>query len=548
LGAHGHAIGIDFGTSTSLVAARAGRQPVEIVPLGQSTRWFPSVAGLRGDDLLVGEEADNLPSEDVIRSSKRAITRGLTTLPVGGGTVSADEVITAILAEVVVRAEVAGQPLSMESDLRLGCPAMWDGDQRRRLLDLAGKAGLPSDEMTLVDEPIAAGIAWVMHRSLFYRERLKGRLLVFDMGGGTLDIAVLDVLGGAPGTAPEISVLAALGAELAGDLLDRAMARDLTEDLASQGYDAANARRPELFDALVVRAARDAKMALSQRTEHRIVLPSRQLGPMPTLPYTRERLEEAFRPQMDQAEALVWAALRASRLTERGSGSTTEIRALSPEVLRGDVDYVLLAGGMSRVPYVERRLGALFPKAQVFDSAGVQPDEAIAAGLADTTSYQRLNLHRPGFDFIVEWEQDGRTRQEILYPAYTPFYSAQQVFSGQSDLGFARHDRDFPGPRSGTGRLRVRSTTGEYLGLDVDGKDMDGLVLRFGNRMDFKLYCDGRVLLRDGSGKALHMRVDRWPVIRGRDHAKLLLRTAVDNQPLVSTGWYMEKEYAPPTR
>lgn len=548
MGAHGHAIGIDFGTSTSLVAARAGRQPVEIVPLGRSTRWFPSVAGHRGSDLLVGEDADNLPGEEVIRSAKRAITNDRTRLPVAGGEVSADEVITAILAEIAQRAEAAGRSLTMEHDIRLGCPAMWDGDQRRRLLELAGKAGLPSDEMTLVDEPIAAGIAWVMHRSLFHRERLEGRLLVFDMGGGTLDIAVLDVLGGAPGTAPEISVLSALGAELAGDLLDRAVARDLTEDLATQGYEAADARRPELYDALLLRAARDAKMALSQRTDHRIVLPSRQLGQLPTLPYSRERLEEAFRPQLDQAEALVWAALRASRLTERGNRSTTDIRALSPDALRQDVDYVLLAGGMSRIPYVERRLGALFPQAQVFDNAGVQPDEAIVAGLADTTSYQRLNLHRPGFDFIVEWEEYGRTRQEILYPAYTPFYSPQQVFGGQSDLGFARHDRNFPGPRSGTGRLRVRSTTGEYLGLDVDGQNMDGLVLAFGNRMDFKLYCDGRVLIRDGCGKALQMRVDRWPVIRGRDHAKLLLRSAVESQPLVSTGWYMEKEYAPPPR
>ncbi|WP_328459434.1 Hsp70 family protein [Actinoplanes sp. NBC_00393] len=548
MGVHGHAVGVDFGTSTSLVAARAGRLPVEVVPLGRTTRSFPSIAGFRGEQLLVGEDTDDLSGDAVIRSAKRAITQNLETLSVAGRRIPADEVITALLAEIGRRAEAVDQPLSMARDLRLGCPAMWDGAQRQRLLGLAEKAGFPIDETTLVDEPIAAGIAWVMNRSLFYGERLEGRLLVFDMGGGTLDIAVLDVLSDGPGTEPEISVLSALGAELAGDKLDQAIAGDLTSDLAAQGHSSSSARRPELFTALVLRAARDAKIALSQRAEHRIMLPSRQLGQLPMLTYTREKLEEAFRPQMDIAEALVWAALRASRLTVRDNRSAADLRVLTPEALRGDVDYVLLAGGMSRIPYVERRLGALFPGAQVFDNAGVQPDEAIVAGLADTISYRRLNLHRPGFDFIIEWEEGGQLRQEILYPAHTPFYSPQQVLSGQSDLGFARHDRDFPGPRSGSGRLRVRSTSGEYLGLAVDNQTMDGLVVRFGNRMDFKLYCDGRILIRDGSGRALHMRVDRWPVIRGRDSGRLQLRSAVDREPIVPTGWYMDKEYAPPIR
>jgi molecular chaperone DnaK (HSP70) len=85
---------------------------------------------------------------------------------------------------------------------------MWDGPQLKRLLDLAEKAALPVDSSTLVDEPIAAGVAWVSHRFLAYGERPEGRLLVFDMGGGTLDIAVLDVVGG---ERPEISVLSALG-------------------------------------------------------------------------------------------------------------------------------------------------------------------------------------------------------------------------------------------------------------------------------------------------------------------------------------------------
>ncbi|WP_327040864.1 Hsp70 family protein [Micromonospora ureilytica] len=548
-GAHGHAVGVDFGTSTSLVATRAGRRPVEIAPLGRTTRWFPSLAGYRGETLLVGEDADALPSDQVIRSIKRAITDNQETvsLPGPGGlqTVSADDVMIALLAEIGERAARAGEPLTADREFRLGCPAMWDGPQRQRLLDLAAKAGLPVDDSALVDEPIAAGIAWVTHRFLAHGERPEGRLLVFDMGGGTLDIAVLDVVGGAH---PEISVLTALGTAYAGDALDHAIARDLLEGLGARGVDLEAVRHPELLRALVLRAARDAKVSLSRLPEHRIVLPSRQIGHMPVLTYSREQLEEAFREQINNAEQLVWAALRAAQLTERGSRSPSELRAMGPAELSGDIDYVLLAGGMSRIPYVERRIGALFPNAQVFDNAGVQPDEAIVAGLADTASYERLNLHRPGFDFVVEWEEGGQVRQEILYAAYTPFYEPWQVLTGQSNLGYERRDRAFPGPQQGIGRLRVRATSGEPLGLKFDGQVMDGLRLNFGHKMIFKLYCDGRILIQHGSGSRIQMRVDRWPVIRGRDHAQLVLRSAEESAPTPPTPWYMEKEWAPPIR
>src|SRR5256885_11973201 len=132
-GVGGYAVGVDFGTSTSLVAHRAGRRPVEVAPLGLSTRWFPSVAGFHGDTLVVGEEAETLNS-GVIRSVKRAITDRRASVSVPGAlvqrTVDADEVIIALFAEIGRRAEAAGQSLTAEHDLRLGCPAMWDGEQR----------------------------------------------------------------------------------------------------------------------------------------------------------------------------------------------------------------------------------------------------------------------------------------------------------------------------------------------------------------------------------------------------------------------------------
>ncbi|MEQ4303899.1 Hsp70 family protein [Plantactinospora sp. B6F1] len=542
-----HAVGVDFGTSTSLLAERIGALPVEIASLGRSTRWFPSLAGQAAGTLLVGEDAETLPSNQVIRSIKRAVTENRDVVEVAGpdGPLRArvDDVIIALLSEIGRRAAAADHPLTAEGDLRLGCPAMWDGRQRQRLLDLATKAGLPVDASALIDEPIAAGVAWVTHRFLAYGERPAGRLLVFDMGGGTLDIAVLDVEGGEQ---PEITVLSALGVGQAGDALDQAIAAELTAALAGHGFDVDDQHEPDVVRSYLLRAAREAKVRLSQVQTHAIVL-SRRLGNLPVLYYDREQLEDAFGSQMDSAEQLIWAALRGALHTERGDRSPDQLRALGQAELARNVDYVLLAGGMSRIPYVERRIGALFPGAQVFDNAGVEPDEAIVAGLADTSGYDRLNLHRPGFDFILEWSDGGQPERQTIYPAYTPFYEPWQVLQGQSHLGYEWRARNLPGRWQGEGVLQVRSTSGQRLTLDFDGKRMDGFQLRLGRNMMVKLYCDGRILIRDGAGQAFHLRVYRWPVMRGRDHARLMLRSEEERPATAPTPWYHEKEWAPPS-
>ena len=113
---------------------------------------------------------------------------------------------------------------------RLGCPAMWDGAQRRRLIENALRAGIAVGDNTLIDEPIAAGVAWIVHRTERMNQSVQGKLLVFDMGGGTLDLAVLDV-NASSGDVPEIHVQAATGMGRAGDALDRAIVSDLRQQL-----------------------------------------------------------------------------------------------------------------------------------------------------------------------------------------------------------------------------------------------------------------------------------------------------------------------------
>jgi molecular chaperone DnaK (HSP70) len=371
-------------------------------------------------------------------------------------------------------------------------------------------------------------VAWLSHRYLAHREAPVGTVLVFDMGGGTLDVAVLDVVGGAK---PDVKVLAAIGLPEAGDDLDRAILRDFEVDLRSRGFDVA--AHPELRGELL-RYARETKIALSASVSRTVALDPASYGGVSTIAYTRDQLEAAFAGQLDRASQMVWAALRAARLTQEWAPVRAELPALGTDALRrmgraglaGDVRYVVLAGGMSRIPAVARRLAELLPKAELHERVGdFHADEVVVAGLADTAGYDRISLHRPSFDFVLEWDH-GR-EQRVLYEAYTPLYDQVQVARGNNFLGHSWHARYPDVAREGDGVLRVLSPTGEPVRLELDGVPMDGIPVRFGSHpFSFKIYCGGQILVSDGSGRTFEARVDRWPVVKGHDfEMKLALST-----------------------
>jgi hypothetical protein len=376
-------------------------------------------------------------------------------------------------------------------------------------------------------------VAWLADRFVMSREPVEGRLLVFDMGGGTLDVAVLDVVGG---ERPDVRVLAALGATLAGDLLDEQITRDLVAVLAGAGVAIDALANPVLAAGLLRRQAAAAKIALSTDISYPVTLLSRVFGRVPPIRYSREQLEQAFAPQMDSAEQLVHAALRVARLTERYRQSTYDPRAKD---LLDDVNLVLLTGGMSRIPYVRHRLGLMLPHAKFVEST-VAPDEAVVAGLTDTAGYERINLHRPAFDFLLEWDE-GRSRR-TLYEAYTPLYEPWQIASGHTHLGHERRGRELDLPRSGNGRLVAVAANGQPVNLVLDGQSRSEIPVGFGHyELWFKIHCDGKVSLTDGAGREFEARVDRWPVIQGRDDTELKLKNETEPPPDPPTPWYLNK-------
>jgi hypothetical protein len=99
------------------------------------------------------------------------------------------------------------------------------------------------------------------------------------------------------------------------------------------------------------------------------------------------------------------------------------------------------------------------------------------------------------------------------------------VARGNTFLGHSWHGRYPEVAREGHGVLRVLSPTGEPVALEIDGQQMDGIQVRFGSKgFSFKIYCGGQILITDGVGRQHSVRVDKWPVVKGRDFvAKLLM-------------------------
>ena len=539
-------VGVDFGTSTCLVFESGPNARTVGVPIGLSTMWMPSIAGRRDDAILVGEAAEGLGYRHVVRSIKSCITRNQdnVNVPVDNPeyTLPADDFIAALLKRVASQALDNGVDVRTPGAVRMGCPAIWTGVQRKRLLSAAREAGIAVGDNTLVDEPVAAGVAWIVERTIRRGKSVDGRLLVFDMGGGTLDVAVLRVQGGG-GSIPEIQVQSATGLAEAGDILDQQIALHFRNSLIEQGIDVDSLSLQEALGGALLRAAREAKVELSGSRD--AVVPLLYEGAeLPAMKYSREQLDDAFAEQLDRAEARVWAALRAARTTHLRGCKPSEVRAVSQSELASDVDYVLLAGGMSLVPAVEVRLARMFPQADVFMNAGVGPQEMVAAGLSETIGYDRLNLHRPGFDFVLEWPGDsGEVRSLTLYDAYTPFYDFQRAVSGD-DIDYQwRSGKRLPS--RGFGILRVISVHEGAIDISVDNKRAKGLHVDFGHReVTLTLSTNGRISIFDGQGRQQVIRVEKWPVLRGRDHAVLVAKNLQEHaqaRPVPELPWHQRE-------
>jgi molecular chaperone HscA len=428
----GRAVGIDLGTTNSLVAVVQAGQPTCL--RDEHGSLLPSVVHYAADgSVVVGQLARELAAQapqDTIASVKRFMGRGprdaeatrrLTpyqfapggdseavvrfSLLGGQRAVTPVEVSAEILRVLKARAEVA---LGGELDgVVITVPAYFDDGQRQATRDAGRLAGL--EVMRLLNEPTAAALAYGLDK------QAEGTFAVFDLGGGTFDISILKLEGG-------VFEVKSTGGDsaLGGDDFDRALAAHLLQMMglpADAGGDRYLTRR-------VLDAARDAKEALTKLSATEVVI-ERRPGDVWRGTLTRDELDAVVRPVLDRCEPPARRALRDAGL---------EAKQLSG---------VILVGGATRMPIVRRLVASIFGREPLAD---IDPDEVVALGAAVQADLLAGNARKDVvlMDVVplsLGLEMMGGVAEKLIHRNTTVPCGAVQTFTTYADnqTGFDLH-------------------------------------------------------------------------------------------------------------
>lgn len=341
-------VGIDLGTTYSAIAALDSLGKASVVPNGEGERLTPSVIAFAENDppdlVLIGREAKHLRDlepQNVVTDVKRDMGESSKEWRYRGRSYRPEELSSLILRKLSLDAE--GQ-LGKVRDAIITVPAYFAESHRRATMDAGELAGL--NVSAIINEPTAA--------ALFYatNHEINGKIVVFDLGGGTFDVTVMNVAGRA------IDIIASEGdRHLGGTDFDRVLAEIVNRK--AQAETGAPAFRSDIELQKFLNTAERMKRALTTRPSQRFLVQN-DAG-RAQISVTREELEEGISPLVAKAEMLVEAVLDEANLDP------------------GEISKVLLVGGSSRIPFVQRRLEAIFGFAPVTE---VNLDEAVACGAA----------------------------------------------------------------------------------------------------------------------------------------------------------------------
>jgi len=343
-------VGIDLGTTFSLVAVVARGQPRIIADQGE--RLFPSVVGFSPQgELLVGTPAANqyvVEPENTVRSIKRRMGTGQT-VTLAGRAYTPPEISAFILRTLKQVAERdLGEPVERAV---ITVPAYFADAARQATRDAGEIAGLAVER--IINEPTAAALAYGLERDV------DQKVAVYDLGGGTFDVSIVELSQGV------VEVRASHGnTRLGGDDFDQLIVDHLAGRFQEQhGIDLRQDRRAL---ARLVRAAERAKIALSDApyariTEEYIARQHRLLPLHLDVELSRAEFEAMIRPLVRSTLDAVDRALKDANVRPRELGK------------------VLLVGGSTRIPLVRQLLAAHLGREP---HAEVHPDEAVALGAA----------------------------------------------------------------------------------------------------------------------------------------------------------------------
>ncbi len=371
----GKIIGIDLGTTNSCVAYLEGSDAV-VIPNQEGARTTPSmVAFTEAGDRLVGQIAKRqgvTNPERTIHSAKRLMGRkfddpdiqevsrtlaysinksdnGDLTIKVGDKQYSPPEISSYVLDKM---REVAEDYLGEQvTDAVITVPAYFNDSQRQATKDAGKIAGL--NVLRIINEPTAAALAYGAGQA-----DLDQRIAVYDFGGGTFDVSILDIGDGV------YEVLATNGDNLlGGDNLDECLIRFLVERFKeTNGMDLSE---DKMALQRIKEAAERAKMELSTATETEVNLPfvaAGADGPLHLVEtITRTQFEDLIRDLVERTRQPCEKAMADAGVDAAG------------------IDEILLVGGTTRVPLVQQVVKEIFGKDP---NKGVNPDEVVASGAA----------------------------------------------------------------------------------------------------------------------------------------------------------------------
>ena len=354
---HRRVIGIDLGTTNSLVASVVNGSPT-ILNLNSKSNLLPSIVHYSKESILIGNDAKNLLSKDpknTISSSKRLIGKTITdinqdhfslNLADGEGVINIKTSI-GMKNPIEVSAEIL-KTLKSVAENNLGgelmgavvtVPAYFDDAQRQATKDACELAGL--NVLRLINEPTAAAVAYGLDK------KSMGHFVVFDLGGGTFDVSILNLSKGL------FEVLATHGdANLGGDDFDQAIVNFLNDKYKLKVKDIE-------VQALVSILAKEIKESLSTKNE--VVIEKKISGIEINETFTQELFKTLVQDLIEQTLKATKNALNDAQLNNN------------------QIDGIIMVGGSTRMPCIQEAVKNLFKKDLLND---LNPDEVVALGAA----------------------------------------------------------------------------------------------------------------------------------------------------------------------
>src|SRR3954453_15050921 len=346
------AVGIDLGTTNSVVSVLEGGEPT-VIANAEGGRTTPSVVAFaKNGEVLVGEVAKRqaIPNPDrTIRSVKRHMGTGWTTDDVDGKRYTAQEISARTLQKLKRDAEAYIGDTVTQAVITV--PAYFNDAQRTATKEAGQIAGL--EVLRIINEPTAAALAYGLDKGAE-----DETVLVFDLGGGTFDVSVLEIGDGV------FEVKSTHGdTHLGGDDWDQRIIDWLVQQFRSaHGVDLSN---DKMAVQRLKEAAEKAKIELSQVQQTQITLPFITATPEGPLhldeQLTRARFQELTQDLLDRCKVPFEQAIKDAGLT------------------KGDIEHVILVGDSTRMPAVAELVKEMTGNEP---HKGVNPDEVVAIGAA----------------------------------------------------------------------------------------------------------------------------------------------------------------------